>query len=86
MMMYEDYYTNEIVSKPIEEIEQVSLKLKFDIVNKVGEDEISVHKFTIRGYDVVIKFERIKGTNLFRMTSSSKCAQKTFDKLYKALK
>lgn len=84
-MMYEDDNNIEVIPTTIDDIKDASLKLKFDILKGETDDEILVHKITIRGYKVVIKFERIKGTNLFRMSSNSDGVKKSFEKLYKAL-
>ncbi len=84
-MLYEDDNNIEVIPTTIDNIKDASLKLKFDILNGETDDEILVHKITIRGYKVIIKFERIKGTNLFRMSSDSDGVKKSFEKLYKAL-
>ena len=84
-MLYEDDNNIEVIPTTIDDIKDASLKLKFDILKGETDDEILVHKITIRGYKVVIKFERIKGTNLFRMSSDSDGVKKSFEKLYKAL-
>lgn len=84
-MTYEDDNNIEVIPTTIDDIKDTSLKLKFDILKGETDDEILVHKITIRGYKVVIKFERIKGTNLFRMSSNSDGVKKSFEKLYKAL-
>ena len=83
-MKQEDIMFLEFVNGTIEEIQGVCIKFGYDVDVK-NDDTIFIHKDTFLWGSFDIEFNRVKGTNIFKMMTADINAKHEFFRLSKKI-